>query len=170
LCALLENEVRVSFGDTIPNMETHRITLSELPTFAQIIKKLIENLLPEHGAAIMTLRGEVGAGKTTFMQHIGQSFGISETIISPTFVVMKVYQLDHELFDRLVHIDAYRIEDEAELVPIHVTEMLQTSRTLVCVEWPEHIPSLKTIPHHNIQISIINDVTREFLYEYKKAT
>ncbi len=151
-------------------METHRIALSELPIFAKTIKQSIENLLPEQGAAIMTLQGEVGAGKTTFMQHIGRAFGISETIISPTFVVMKVYQLNNESFDRLVHIDAYRIEDEAELVPIHINEMLQQPRTLVCIEWPEHVPSMKTISHHTIQISIINDITREFLYEYKKAT
>jgi len=67
-------------------------------------------------AAIVTFTGDLGAGKTTFTQQLAKHLGITEPVVSPTFGIMKAYELlDHPRFDHLVHIDAYRIEDTSEV-------------------------------------------------------
>jgi tRNA A37 threonylcarbamoyladenosine biosynthesis protein TsaE len=65
---------------------------------------------------------------------------------------MKQYELDHPDFDQLVHIDAYRFETEAEAGPLRLTEVLLASRTIVCLEWPERIPTV--IPKEAVRVSI----------------
>src|SRR3989338_10388131 len=88
---------------------------------AQIAKDFASSLDGAHqGALVVGLYGELGAGKTTFMKYLAESFGITETVQSPTFVIMKVYKLksasekaqDNTFklfnFQTLFHIDAYR--------------------------------------------------------------
>src|SRR3989344_6327977 len=83
------------------------------------------------GATVVGLYGDLGAGKTSFAQGVSKALGISDTVVSPTFVIMKVYELDPEFqrsdlkedskaqtlgkFTHLIHIDAYRIEKSSEL-------------------------------------------------------
>jgi len=93
---------------------------------------------------VIALQGDLGAGKTTFTQVLGQYLKVTEPITSPTFTIMKQYELVHDDFDKLVHIDAYRIEDETEVVPLKLNEMFERPSTLVCVEWPERIASVLT--------------------------
>ena len=73
--------------------------------------ELIEGLYSENksGASILALYGDLGAGKTTFTQTLGEILGIKEDITSPTFVIMKRYQTANESFRSLIHIDAYRL-------------------------------------------------------------
>lgn len=111
-------------------------------------------------AQVVTLTGDLGAGKTTFTQQLAQYLGITESVVSPTFGIMKGYELDgHDQFDQLVHIDAYRIEDESEVGPLRLQEVFAQTRTLVCVEWPEQIPSV--IPDTAIKVSISIGVGEE---------
>jgi tRNA threonylcarbamoyladenosine biosynthesis protein TsaE len=90
---------------------------------------------------VLALQGDLGAGKTTFTQELGHYLNVKEIINSPTFTIMKQYELIHDDFDLLVHIDAYRIEDESETAPLRLNEIFERPRTIVCVEWPEQIPS-----------------------------
>jgi tRNA threonylcarbamoyladenosine biosynthesis protein TsaE len=96
--------------------------------------------LKNGGAAVLSLSGELGAGKTTFTQALAEALGVMETVTSPTFVVMKRYPTQHETFQTLVHIDLYRIDDVSELVPLRIKEELANPRSLVVVEWPERAP------------------------------
>jgi len=104
-------------------------------------------------AAIVTLTGDLGAGKTTFTQQLAKHLGITEPVVSPTFGIMKAYELlDHPRFDHLVHIDAYRIEDMSEVGPLRLAELFVTPRTLICLEWPENIAS--TLPTGRVAVTI----------------
>ena len=88
-----------------------KITLEQVPEFAaDFLKSLDCNLV--------CLSGNLGAGKTTFTQHIAKHLYIEEKITSPTFVLMKKYPIDFRQFKNLIHIDAYRIEDPEELVKV----------------------------------------------------
>ena len=93
-------------------------------------------------AVVLTLSGELGAGKTTFMQEIARQLGVTEHVTSPTFVIMKGYDLIDQPFDQLVHIDAYRIETSEELAVLGFAELLQQPRTLICIEWAERVSDL----------------------------
>lgn len=111
---------------------------------------------------VIALRGDLGAGKTTFTQEFGRYVGVTEPITSPTFTIMKQYELEHELFDVLIHIDAYRLESEEEAKPIRLKEVFSTPRAIICVEWPERIPSY--IPKAAILITLsITDSEKRFV-------
>lgn len=101
---------------------------------------------------VIALQGDLGAGKTTFVQQLAEYLEVSEIVTSPTFTIMKQYDLSHPQFDKLVHIDAYRFESEAEAVPLGLAELFKQHRTIVCVEWPELIPNI--ISNNAVKIKI----------------
>lgn len=90
-------------------------------------------------ATVLGLSGNLGVGKTTFVQNIARVLGVSEPVTSPTFTIMKQYELEHPKFDRLVHMDAYRLDTKSELEPLQFGALLQTPKTLICIEWAEKV-------------------------------
>lgn len=101
---------------------------------------------PSVMATIAGLYGELGSGKTTFMKYLAESFGITEMVQSPTFVIMKIYKIKSEMFERLIHVDAYRIEKEAEMLNLGWPEIIADPKNLICIEWPERISGI--MPEH----------------------
>lgn len=81
---------------------------------------------------LLILTGELGAGKTTFTQGLGRGLNVREGIISPTFVLVRSHP---SLADgpALVHVDAYRLESDAEIDDLDLESTLDTSVTVV--EW-----------------------------------
>ena len=105
----------------------------------EIAQKLLTEIATGHVATVVGLSGDLGAGKTTLVQSIARTLGVDTPVVSPTFVIAKFYPAQHSLWDTLVHIDAYRIDDVSELDPIGWDTLIATPRTLVVVEWPERI-------------------------------
>lgn len=93
-------------------------------------------------ATLVTLSGDLGAGKTTFVQAIARQLGVAEAIQSPTYVLMKKYMLAGQPFDVLVHIDAYRLDDPKQFAALDPASLLSAPRTLVCLEWPERVEGM----------------------------
>ncbi len=93
-------------------------------------------------ATVVALSGDLGAGKTTFVQAAAQSFGVTEPVKSPTFIIMQAFPLDppRQGFSRLIHIDAYRLESARELAVLGWDEIVAEPSNLVFVEWPEKAP------------------------------
>lgn len=120
---------------------------------------------PKHDhATVIALEGELGAGKTALTKAIARVLGIKETVTSPTFVIMKVYPVaTHDHFQKLIHIDAYRIEHDDEMRVLGFSELLKDPTALIVIEWPLRIANL--IPRDAYTVSItINDGTRTFIY------
>ena len=108
---------------------------------------------PTSEATILTLTGDLGAGKTTLVQTLAKQLDVSEVVTSPTFTIMKGYELNGvNGFSRLLHMDAYRIDDLEELKPLRFKEILSDPNTLVCIEWAEKIA--ESLPKQVISISI----------------
>lgn len=118
---------------------------------AELLGELASNPTTD-GATLVTLSGDLGAGKTTLVQALGRALGVTEVVTSPTFVVMKSYETTHPSFTTLIHVDAYRIDDVSELGPLNFNHLLQTPHTLVCLEWPERITS--ALPQHVQALSL----------------
>ena len=93
-------------------------------------------------ATVIALQGELGSGKTTFAQAFGKIFGVKENMPSPTFVIMKFYDIDFKGFKKLIHIDAYRIEKEEELLRLGWERILMDPENIILIEWPENVPNL----------------------------
>lgn len=135
--------------------------LVDLEKFAkELLKEIIAKKPEKNQAMIIALSGNLGAGKTTFVQLLAKELGVSEKVTSPTFTIMKGYELSGE-FKHLIHIDAYRIEDLNELGPLRFSELIANKTNLLCIEWAEKIESALPSEIIKISIEILPDETRE---------
>ena len=116
-------------------------------------------------ATLVTLSGELGAGKTAFTKAVAQALDIEETVTSPTFVLEKIYSLQHAAFARLIHIDAYRLESGSELTPLGFGEVLQDPTNLILLEWPEKVSDALPKPAIHITLAVKADGLRTISYE-----
>ncbi|MDP2651458.1 MAG: tRNA (adenosine(37)-N6)-threonylcarbamoyltransferase complex ATPase subunit type 1 TsaE [bacterium] len=137
-----------------------KFTSKSLEETKEIAKKFVDTIEPMAGAAVVALQGDLGAGKTAFTQAVGEIVGVDENMHSPTFVIEKIYPISFKGFRHLIHIDAYRIENESELLHLGWEEMTRDPKNLILVEWPENVSSL--IPKDAIKISLkfIDEETR----------
>ena len=136
-------------------MEKRIATLDELETEAG---RFVAGVAPaKHGATLVTLSGELGAGKTAFAKAVAKAVGVEETVTSPTFVLEKIYDLPAPRsgagFDRLVHIDAYRLESGTDLAPLGFDELMRGPGNLVLLEWPEMVAG--ALPPTAVKISLV---------------
>lgn len=137
-------------------MKEERFTVVTPEDFTQVIQLVLDSAQAiTDQAAVVALTGDLGAGKTTFTQQLAQQLGVTQRVVSPTFGIMKGYEIvGHEYFDHLLHIDAYRIEDVSEAGPLRLEELFATPRTLICVEWPEQIAQLLPLERVNVTLEI----------------
>ncbi len=131
-----------------------KVLLKDLSEFAGNVLATVWMGGPQHKATIIALRGDLGAGKTTFVQALCKRLGITATVQSPTYVLMKSYPLEGPTttfgaprrFNRVVHIDAYRLEKPQEFSALKPEQFLQDPSALVLVEWPEKLGTLLPKP------------------------
>jgi tRNA threonylcarbamoyladenosine biosynthesis protein TsaE len=131
-------------------MEIHT-TLKDLNKVAKDLLKKVSNLKNEK-ATVVALRGDLGSGKTTFTQELAKVLGVKKNIISPTFVIMKSYDIKSKKFEKLIHIDAYRLEKSEELTKLGWGEVVNDPKNLIILEWPEKVP--ECIPKNTIFIDL----------------
>lgn len=99
--------------------------------------------------SVITLTGDLGAGKTTLVRGVAQGLNIKEVVQSPTFNIMKIYAK----YDKpLIHIDAYRLADID--TDIGLDEYIGYETGITVIEWPMYISNL--IPDEAIEIEILN--------------
>jgi tRNA threonylcarbamoyladenosine biosynthesis protein TsaE len=117
------------------------------------------------GATVVTLSGDLGSGKTAFVKGVAKSLGVHEHVTSPTYVIMKIYDLHRQPFARLVHIDAYRLKGAHHLKVLGWDELVSNPRNLIFVEWPEEAGN--AIPSDAVRITLrySGDNEREISYE-----
>jgi len=114
----------------------------------KVAQELIARL---QGGEVLALVGNLGAGKTVFVKGLAKALGIEENITSPTFVLMKIYQAQHERIKRLVHVDCYRLEKAEDLAEIGLADYLGDPANIVVIEWADRVLNL---PKNTIHISI----------------
>jgi tRNA threonylcarbamoyladenosine biosynthesis protein TsaE len=88
---------------------------------------------------ILALSGPLGAGKTTFVQALSRVLGAKGHLRSPTFSLVRSYAVKAGDIKTLVHVDAYRIEDERDVLPLGLDELLSEQGTVMAIEWSERI-------------------------------
>jgi tRNA threonylcarbamoyladenosine biosynthesis protein TsaE len=140
-------------------------TIREEAELMGIARALLAPLKKTSDAHIIGLVGDLGAGKTALTKALAKTLGITETVTSPTFVIMKTYPVTgHAFIERLTHIDAYRLEDEEELRVLGFGEMLQDPARLIVIEWPERVDGLIPPRMCPVSITLCEDGTRVFTY------
>lgn len=87
----------------------------------------------------VALYGDLGAGKTTFVQGLAKGLGIKRRIISPTFMIVRSYELGVMGF---YHIDLYRTEGNKDIETLGLEEILNDPKNIVVIEWAEKVGDL----------------------------
>ena len=168
------------------------VSKEQLPAFAREVLARVSSAgdpAEETRAFVIALQGDLGSGKTTFMQAFAHELGVEETVQSPTYVLMKTYPIrtsafgellccgaplapapyqkstsssqasprlafhpnaevlpPSRVFMKLVHIDAYRLDDPKEFSALKPEQFLQDPHALVCIEWPERLVGVLPSP------------------------
>ena len=109
----------------------------------QETKKLAKDLASKlKGGEILALSGDLGAGKTTFVQGFAKGLGIREKITSPTFVVAKRFPVSSPDFQYFYHIDMYRIPGDEDVKELGLKEVFNNNTNLVIIEWSHRVSKL----------------------------
>ncbi len=117
---------------------------------------------------LLCLRGDLGAGKTTFTQGLLEGLGAERPFVSPTFVIMKQYdlaQIRANGIKRIYHCDAYRV-GEKDFREIGFTEWCADPEGFVILEWPERIGDLLPAKRVEITIKSLSETEREITIAY----
>lgn len=126
--------------------------------------RFAEKLEPSSGAVVVSLEGDLGSGKTTFVRGAARQLGIEESITSPTFVIEKRYAPSKGPFTAFIHIDAYRLEKERELEVLGFRDLLRNSGNVIFIEWAERVPAVMPNGAKSIRFRFIDDTKREVEY------
>lgn len=118
------------------------------------------------GGEILALQGNLGAGKTCFLQGLAKGLGIKDKVNSPTFNILKVYKITSNIKKRIspqvfCHIDTYRLRDERDLISLGIEEFFHDLKTITAIEWAEKVK--KILPKKTIDLYFkqIDEDTRE---------
>jgi tRNA threonylcarbamoyladenosine biosynthesis protein TsaE len=131
----------------------------------ELLKKVSK--IKTNKARIIAMSGDLGAGKTTLTQEISKELGIKNSVVSPTFVIMKIYKTNPtqdylKSIKKLVHIDAYRLEGSKELEKIGWSDLYNDKDNLIIIEWPENVKDCLDDKSHFVYLSHLNEENRIF--------
>jgi tRNA threonylcarbamoyladenosine biosynthesis protein TsaE len=105
-------------------------------------------------ALVLALRGDLGAGKTTFTQGFFRGLGIKKNPISPTFVIMRRYKIPVNRFTDIYHFDAYRLKKEEDMDVLGFGKILADPKNIILIEWPEKIQG--ALPRGTMRLDFIH--------------
>ena len=146
-----------------------------LAQFQQVAQDFALGLQPLHDrATVVGLYGDLGSGKTTFVQAAARALGVSETVNSPTFLIVKSYpvksfcsngtsKLRVESFNTLIHIDAYRLKSSEELKKLRFADLLADPQNLILVEWADRVSDILPSDHSKLYFEFVDDATRRIV-------
>ena len=146
-------------------------SLGEMGIWADFfVENLIKGL---DKALIIGLSGELGSGKTAFVQSVAKVFKIKNYITSPTFVIQKRYKINlptgrqvvESGFENLIHIDAYRLESGDELLNLGWGEIVKNPKNIIFIEWPERVNEVLDKDMKMIHFKFIDEKTREVIFD-----
>lgn len=130
------------------------------------------------GATVIALYGDLGSGKTTFVQGLAKGLGVEQRIISPTFIIIRKYAIKFKIHPDLIgtkfknriknfyHIDLYRINKEDDIKGLEIEEILKNPNNVLAIEWPEKIENLLPKERINISFEYLDENKRKIIIDY----
>jgi tRNA threonylcarbamoyladenosine biosynthesis protein TsaE len=145
--------------------ETHKIA-------EEFVKEINKNHDLKN-ALVVVMKGDLGSGKTEFVKGLKKVFGIENNILSPTFVLMKVYMILNLKFgfEKMYHFDLYRLLEGKNkeknilesLETLNIYDILKDNTNIVFIEWGENLKMLKKYKPVVIEITNKNNEERKIL-------
>jgi len=123
---------------------------------------------PRKEALVLALIGDLGGGKTTFLQGFAKGLGIKEKILSPTFVIMKKFKIQNSKFKIFYHIDCYRIEKPKEILNLGFKEIISDPGNIVTIEWADRITRILPKDTKILKFKFVDRKTRKITIKNKE--
>ncbi len=112
---------------------------------------------------LIGLVGDLGGGKTTFLQGFAKGLEIKEKILSPTFVLMKRFKIQDLRFKDFYHIDCYRIKKPKEILDLGFKEIIKNQQNVVVVEWADRVKRIMPKNTIWIKFEFVDEKTRRIV-------
>ena len=133
-----------------------------LQEFQKTARDFALGLTPLRGrATVIGLYGDLGSGKTTFVQSVAKALGVTEHITSPTFLIFKNYPINSIRYTLLVHADAYRLKNGDELRKLRFDELLRDPGNLIFVEWADRVADVLPKDHQKLHFEFVDEQKRK---------
>lgn len=145
-------------------MKKEFITSSSVKT-KNLAKKIAQEILKKKSQKtgfVIGLKGELGSGKTTFVQGFARALRIKEKISSPTFVIYKKFKIKNSKY--FYHFDCYRIQEAKDILDLGFKEIISNGENIVIIEWADKIK--KIMPKNTLWINFkfIDEKTRKIIF------
>jgi tRNA threonylcarbamoyladenosine biosynthesis protein TsaE len=115
------------------------------------------------GGEVICLEGSLGSGKTCLTQGIGRGWGVSQTLTSPTFVLVREYARPGDAV-KLYHVDLYRISGAQEALTLGIDEFVGDKQAICVIEWAERSHSLVPDEHLWVQLEFADPMRRAMYF------
>ena len=122
-------------------MKTVTKSATETKELAEKFARKILGGKKKRGARVLALSGELGAGKTTFVQGFFKGLGIKARAVSPTFIIFRRHNIpkNRQGYENVFHMDAYRLSGGKDLAPLGFSEIINNPKNILLVEWAGNI-------------------------------
>ena len=117
---------------------------SQTKRLGEFLAKEILRTKPGKEALIIGLIGDLGSGKTTFLQGLARGLRIKKRVLSPTFIIMRRFSVQAPVFKNFFHIDCYRIKKAKDLSGLGYKGITEKAGNIIAIEWADKI--LKSLP------------------------
>lgn len=133
-------------------MKTKYITKNYKQTqkLGENLAKEIVKLKLKNKVVVLCLYGDLGSGKTTFLQGFAKNLGVKQKVLSPTFVIMKKFSIINYKLQNFYHFDCYRLQSYRDARELGLKELFKNPENIIAIEWPEKIK--KILPKNAIKI------------------
>lgn len=131
-------------------------SLSDTKRAAEVLAEAIRKRPRGKRATVVSLIGDLGSGKTTFVKRLAAALGVRTRVSSPTFLLLRSFKLrDPKLpFRKLYHLDAYRLKKEEDLAALEFSRIIADPENLVLVEWADRIKG--ALPKEGIRLDFFH--------------
>jgi tRNA threonylcarbamoyladenosine biosynthesis protein TsaE len=138
------------------------VTSSEMETF-NLGRELGRTC---RGGEVFALSGDLGTGKTKFLQGLAAGLGVKERVNSPTFNILKIYHTSgaSQKVKIFCHVDAYRLKSATDLTALGLEEYLDLPDTVTAIEWAEIVQGICQPTAKIIKIKQLSEQEREIIF------
>lgn len=113
------------------------------------------------GGDVLALYGDLGSGKTTFVQGLLEALNSEDKVVSPTFVLIRHYKCDLDGIKMVHHIDLYRVTNIDEALHLGIFELAEDKKSLTIIEWPDLLDGYLPKNSKEIKFEVVDETTRK---------
>ncbi len=110
---------------------------------------------------VLLLFGDLGAGKTTFVQGLAKGLGIKERILSPTFVLQRIHNAKKSGIKTFNHVDLYRLEGKQAIETLGLSETMNDPEGVVAIEWADRLSDFKPDKGYELRFDYLDEAKRK---------